>query len=75
MQALLTQCCEHLVAAEADLSARDAKSADGAAGSALAPAARAAIDARDRLPPADLTQLCRVMGLELGRTMGISSGV
>jgi len=74
-RALITRCCEHLVAAEADLNALDAKSGDGDTGSTLATAARALLDARDRLPLADHTQLFRAIGLELSQTMGGSSGV
>jgi dihydroxyacetone kinase len=72
---LITSCCEHLVAAEADLNALDAKSGDGDTGSTLATAARALLDARERLPLADHTQLFRAIGLELSQTMGGSSGV
>lgn len=71
----LVRCCEVFVAAEADLNALDAKSGDGDTGSTLATAARALLDAMDRLPLADLTQLYRAIGLELSQTMGGSSGV
>jgi len=71
----LTDCCKVLIAAEADLNALDAKSGDGDTGSTLAGAARALIDAMERLPLADHTQLCRAIGLELSQTMGGSSGV
>lgn len=71
----LTNCCEVLIAAEADLNALDAKSGDGDTGSTLATAARALIDAMDTLPLADHTQLYRAIGLELSQTMGGSSGV
>ena len=71
----LTRCCEILIAAEKDLNALDAKSGDGDTGSTLAGAARALIDAMDRLPLADHTQLYRAIGLELSQTMGGSSGV
>jgi dihydroxyacetone kinase len=74
-RAFLTRCCEILIAAEADLNALDAKSGDGDTGSTLATAARALVDALDRLPLADLTQLYRAIGLELSQTMGGSSGV
>jgi dihydroxyacetone kinase len=53
----------------------DAKSGDGDTGSTLASASRALIDAMDRLPLADHTQLYRAIGLELSQTMGGSSGV
>ena len=71
----LTACCKVMIAAEADLNALDAKSGDGDTGSTLAGAARALIDAMERLPLADHTQLCRAIGLELSQTMGGSSGV
>jgi dihydroxyacetone kinase len=71
----LTQCCEILIAAEADLNALDAKTGDGDTGSTLAAAARALIAAMDRLPLADHTQLYRAIGQELSETMGGSSGV
>ena len=71
----LTDCCNVLIAAEADLNALDAKSGDGDTGSTLAAAARALIGAMERLPLADHTQLCRAIGLELSQTMGGSSGV
>jgi dihydroxyacetone kinase len=71
----LRSCCEVLIAAEDDLNALDAKSGDGDTGSTLAGASRALIDAMDRLPLADHTQLYRAIGLELSQTMGGSSGV
>lgn len=71
----LQRCCDILIAAETDLNALDAKSGDGDTGSTLASAARALIDALDRLPLADLTQLYRAIGQELSQTMGGSSGV
>lgn len=73
--AFLKQCCGILVAAEADLNALDAKSGDGDTGSTLATAANALLQAMDRLPLADRTQLFRAIGLELSQTMGGSSGV
>ena len=73
--AFLTTCCEVLIGAGDDLNALDAKSGDGDTGSTLANASRALIDALDRLPLADHTQLCRAIGLELSQTMGGSSGV
>lgn len=73
--AFLTKCCEILIDAEADLNALDAKSGDGDTGSTLAGAARALIEAMDRLPLADHTQLYRAIGQELSETMGGSSGV
>ncbi|MEM9147965.1 MAG: dihydroxyacetone kinase subunit DhaK [Pseudomonadota bacterium] len=75
MRAFVERCCTILIAAEADLNALDAKSGDGDTGSTLATAARALIDALDRLPLADQTQLYRAIGLELSQTMGGSSGV
>ncbi|MEP4431940.1 MAG: dihydroxyacetone kinase subunit DhaK, partial [Hyphomicrobiales bacterium] len=71
----LRSCCEILIASENDLNALDAKSGDGDTGSTLAGASRALIDAMDRLPLADQTQLYRAIGLELSQTMGGSSGV
>ncbi len=71
----LKDCCEMLIASEADLNALDAKSGDGDTGSTLAGASRALIGAMDRLPLADQTQLYRAIGLELSQTMGGSSGV
>ena len=73
--AFLKDCCEVLIAAENDLNALDTKSGDGDTGSTLAGASRALIDAMDRLPLADHTQLYRAIGLELSQTMGGSSGV
>jgi dihydroxyacetone kinase len=64
-----------MIDAEADLNALDAKSGDGDTGSTLATASRALIDALDRLPLSDQTQLYRAIGLELSQTMGGSSGV
>lgn len=74
-RAFLIGCCNVLIAAETDLNALDAKSGDGDTGSTLSGAARALIDAMDRLPLADHTQLFRAIGLELSQTMGGSSGV
>ncbi|MFN3508895.1 MAG: dihydroxyacetone kinase subunit DhaK [Allorhizobium sp.] len=71
----LTDCCKLLIDAEKDLNTLDAKSGDGDTGSTLATAARALIEALDRLPLADHTQLLRAMGQELSQTMGGSSGV
>ncbi|POF29631.1 dihydroxyacetone kinase subunit DhaK [Roseibium marinum] len=75
MRGFIENCCNILIAAEADLNALDAKSGDGDTGNTLATAARALIKALDRLPLADLTQLYRAIGLELSQTMGGSSGV
>lgn len=75
MRALIEDCCRILIGAESDLNALDAKSGDGDTGSTLATAARALVDAIDRLPLADQTQLYRAIGLELSQTMGGSSGV
>lgn len=71
----LTNCCDVLIGAEADLNLLDAKSGDGDTGSTLASAARSLIEAMDSLPLADHTQLYRAIGLELSQTMGGSSGV
>ncbi len=71
----LINCCNVLIAAEQDLNALDAKSGDGDTGSTLAGAARALINAIDRLPLSDHTQLLRAIGQELSQTMGGSSGV
>ncbi|MBX4908753.1 MULTISPECIES: dihydroxyacetone kinase subunit DhaK [Rhizobium] len=71
----LTDCCNLLIGAERDLNALDAKSGDGDTGSTLAGAARSLIEALDRLPLSDHTQLFRAMGQELSQTMGGSSGV
>ena len=74
-RAFLTQVCEIMIGAEADLNALDAKSGDGDTGSTLANAARALLGAMDDLPLADHTQLFRALGQELSQTMGGSSGV
>ena len=71
----LMRCCEVMIDAETDLNALDAKTGDGDTGSTLAGASRALIQAMDRLPLADHTQLYRAIGLELSQTMGGSSGV
>lgn len=71
----LTDCCNILIAAEADLNELDARSGDGDTGSTLAGAARALLGGMDRLPLADHTQLYRAIGQELSQTMGGSSGV
>ncbi len=71
----LLRACDILIAAEADLNALDAKSGDGDTGSTLAGAARALAGAVDRLPLASLPDLPRAIGIELGQTMGGSSGV
>ncbi|MEM6489766.1 MAG: dihydroxyacetone kinase subunit DhaK [Pseudomonadota bacterium] len=73
--AFIERCCAILIGAEVDLNALDAKSGDGDTGSTLATASRALIDALERLPLADHTQLYRAIGLELSQTMGGSSGV
>lgn len=72
---LIRKCCEILIEAESDLNALDAKAGDGDTGSTLATAAHALINALDRMPLADLTQLYRAIGMELSQTMGGSSGV
>jgi dihydroxyacetone kinase len=71
----LLACCNLLIDAEKDLNALDAKSGDGDTGSTLAGAAGALIQALDRLPLSDHTQLFRAIGQELSQTMGGSSGV
>jgi dihydroxyacetone kinase len=75
VRAFIERCCTIMIGAEGDLNALDAKSGDGDTGSTLATASRALIDALDRLPLADQTQLYRAIGLELSQTMGGSSGV
>ncbi|MEM6931961.1 MAG: dihydroxyacetone kinase subunit DhaK [Pseudomonadota bacterium] len=72
---LIERCCKILIDAEQELNALDARTGDGDTGSTLSTAARALIDALDRLPLADETQLYRAVGLELSQTMGGSSGV
>lgn len=74
-RALVARCCDILIAIEAPLNALDAKSGDGDTGTTLATAARAMKGALARMPLADLTQLFRAIGAELGQTMGGSSGV
>lgn len=71
----LKQCCEVLIAAEDNLNRLDAKTGDGDTGTTLAGASRALIQATERLPMADQTQLYRAIGQELSQTMGGSSGV
>ena len=73
--AILTRCCDVLVAAEGDLNALDAKVGDGDTGTTLASAARALMDAMDRLPLAENPELLRAISQELSQTMGGSSGV
>ncbi len=75
MREFVTRCCQILIAAEAELNALDAKSGDGDTGSTLATAARALMDALDRLPLANRTELLQAVGQELSQTMGGSSGV
>ncbi len=74
-RAFIESCCRLFIEAEDELNALDQKSGDGDTGSTLATAAHALIDALDRLPQADITQLYRAIGLELSQTMGGSSGV
>ncbi|MBD3666093.1 dihydroxyacetone kinase subunit DhaK [Sulfitobacter aestuariivivens] len=74
-RAIIEECCDLLIAAEADLNALDAKSGDGDCGSTLAGAGRALKGAMDRMPLADHTQLFRALSNELSQTMGGSSGV
>jgi dihydroxyacetone kinase len=71
----LINCCSLLISAELDLNALDAKSGDGDTGSTLAGAARALINAIDRLPLSDHAHLLSAIGQELSQTMGGSSGV
>ena len=71
----IEHCCRVMIEAETDLNALDAKSGDGDTGSTLATASRALINALDRLPLADQTQLYRAIGQELSQAMGGSSGV
>ena len=71
----LTQFCDLMLSAEADLNALDAKSGGGDTGSTLAGAVRALIGSLDRLPLADQTQLLRAIVQELSETMGGSSEV
>ncbi|MEM6825737.1 MAG: dihydroxyacetone kinase subunit DhaK [Pseudomonadota bacterium] len=71
----LKRCCAVMIGAEAELNALDAKSGDGDTGSTLATASRALLEAMERLPLADHTQLYRAIGQELSQTMGGSSGV
>lgn len=73
--AILTTCCESLVASEAELNSLDARAGDGDTGTTLARAARALLAARDTLPLADMPALLRAIGTEIGRSMGGSSGV
>lgn len=75
MADLITRSCEILAAAEADLDALDAKSGDGDTGTTLATAARALLEARDRLPLADRAALYRAVADTLSQAMGGSSGV
>ena len=74
-RALITQVCDTLIGAEADLNELDAKSGDGDTGTTVASAARALTGALDRMPLADPAALYRALGTELGQTMGGSSGV
>ena len=74
-RSFIENCCLLFIDSEDDLNALDLKAGDGDTGSTLATAARALIDALDRLPQADITQLLRAIGLELSQTMGGSSGV
>ena len=74
-RAFIERCCHILIDAEEPLNMLDTKSGDGDTGSTLATASRALIDALDRLPQADHTQLYRAIGQELSQTMGGSSGV
>lgn len=75
VRALLTGCCELLIASEDDLNALDAKSGDGDTGSTLAGAAKAMLATADGLPFAKPAELCQAIAQELSQTMGGSSGV
>ncbi|MFK7853922.1 MAG: dihydroxyacetone kinase subunit DhaK [Granulosicoccus sp.] len=74
-RAFLVRSCELFISLESELNALDTQSGDGDTGSTLAGASRALIDAIDKLPLADHTQLYRAIGQELSQTMGGSSGV
>lgn len=74
-RAFVKKCCGILMDEEKRLNELDAKSGDGDTGSTLATASKALVDALDRLPLADPTQLYRAIGNELSQTMGGSSGV
>lgn len=75
LRALLERCCALLAAQEATLNALDAKTGDGDTGSTLAAAARRLAARADRLPFADRPALLTAIGIELGSSMGGSSGV
>ncbi|MCV0393731.1 MAG: dihydroxyacetone kinase subunit DhaK [Rhizobiaceae bacterium] len=72
---LISDCCDIVIAAETRLNALDAKAGDGDTGTTLATAARALAGSLDRLPLADAGGLFRAIGMQLGQTMGGSSGV
>lgn len=74
-RAFLLRSCQLFISLERELNALDAQSGDGDTGSTLAGAAHALIEALDRLPLSDHTQLYRAIGQELSQTMGGSSGV
>ena len=71
----MTLICETFIGTEAELNTLDAKSGDGDTGSTLAGAARALMQASDRLPMADQSALFGAVGQELGQIMGGSSGI
>lgn len=73
--AIITTCCEALVAAEPVLNMLDAESGDGDTGTTAATAARAMLARLDALPLDDLSLLFTAIGRELSRSMGGSSGV
>ncbi len=75
VRAMLTGCCETMIASREDLNALDAKSGDGDTGSTVARAAEALLSSTDRLPLADPAQFCQAIAQELGQTMGGSSGI
>jgi dihydroxyacetone kinase len=72
---VLSLICDTFVATEAELNTLDAKSGDGDTGSTLAGAARGIMDALDRMPLADTSELLSALGQELGQIMGGSSGI
>lgn len=73
--AIITTCCEALVAAEPVLNMLDTESGDGDTGTTAATAARAMLARLDALPLDDPSLLFTAIGHELTRTMGGSSGV
>jgi len=72
---LLAHVADVLISSETILNELDAKSGDGDTGSTLATAASALKGSLDDMPLADVSQLLRALGNNLGQTMGGSSGV